>query len=147
MQAQLKNCKHNKTAYERITKMVEANHPTTAEQCREKVKKLKLEYRKIKNFRNINGRGRRNWIYFEAMDQTFGHKHTSEPPVVMDTSDHQYPAPIKGETGDDDAKILSISAPGSSSTPSLANTSTTSGSSSNQSEETPPATSVSKQHF
>ena len=40
------------------TKLQEAGYERTFEQCREKIKKLKKEYRKIKDKHEENGQGR-----------------------------------------------------------------------------------------
>ena len=136
IQAQLEGCRRNKSVYERIAKeMTEANYPRSAEQCREKAKKLKTEYRKIKDSHNVTGRGRKNWKFFEAMDEAFGHKHASEPPIVLDTSDeastHQQPVPLDCE--DDDACITgsgnTSAASGSTNTSSVSCSANTSGAS------------------
>ena len=56
IQAQLEGCKRNKTVYERIARaMTEEVHSKSATQCREKAKKLKTEYRKVKDKTERNG--------------------------------------------------------------------------------------------
>lgn len=66
--------------------MQACRYDKSGEQCNAKMKKLRLEYRKIKNKHGKIGEGRKNWKYFEAMDDILGHKPVTEPPVV-DTSD------------------------------------------------------------
>ena len=54
----------------------------------QKGKKLKKEYRKIKDKLNETGQGRNEevqWVYFDAMDQILGHKPTTVPEMVIDS--------------------------------------------------------------
>ena len=58
IQAQLEGCRRNKEVYEKIShELNDAGYQRTAEQCREKVKKLNSEYRKIKDSHNKTGTG------------------------------------------------------------------------------------------
>ena len=54
----------------------------SGDRCSCKIKKLMFEYKKIKDTMGNTGRGRKNWKYFKAMDQVFGHKPATRPPVV-----------------------------------------------------------------
>ena len=86
IQAQLEGCKRNKEVYKKIARgMVEAGHEKTAEQCREKAKKLKAEYRKVKDSQNKSGAGRKSWKYLDAMDAVLGDKPATRPQVIVDT--------------------------------------------------------------
>lgn len=88
IQAQLEECKCkcNKEVYERISRqMAHVGHERTAEQCREKAKKLKAAYRKIKDSHNVNGRGRKNCRFLEAMDGVLADKPSTRPAVLIDT--------------------------------------------------------------
>ncbi len=86
IQAQLEGCKRNKVIYDKIARqMTVAGFERTAEQCRDKVKKLKGEYRKIKDKHGKTGEGRKRWKFLEAMDTVLGNKPATKPPVVIDT--------------------------------------------------------------
>ena len=86
IQAQLEGCKRNKEVYERIAReMAEAGLEKTAEQCREKAKKLKAEYRKVKDNHSKTGQGRKKWKFLEAMDMVLADKPSTRPPVLIDT--------------------------------------------------------------
>ena len=50
-----------------------AGFEKTGQQCSGKIKKLRFDYRKIKDCRGKTGRGR-EWKFFEAMDAVLGHK-------------------------------------------------------------------------
>ena len=56
IQTLLESAKRNKPIFERIAKeMSKAGYNKTAEQCREKIKKLKLKYKKIKDAQQTSG--------------------------------------------------------------------------------------------
>ena len=58
-QEQLEGCKRNKHIYERLsTLLAEYNINKTGEQCRTKVKKLRQEYKKVKDNNKGTGNGR-----------------------------------------------------------------------------------------
>lgn len=89
IQSQLEGCHRNKEVYQRIArKMGEEGFERTFVQCREKVKKLKKEYRKLKDTLNETGQGRNKeveWPYFELMDRILGHKPTTVPESIVDS--------------------------------------------------------------
>ena len=86
VQAQLEGCKRNKLVYERISKtMAEMGYERTADQCREKSKKLKMEYRKTKDKHSKTGTGRKQWKFFKMLDTVLGDKPATQPPVLVDT--------------------------------------------------------------
>ena len=58
----------------------------TGEQCRAKIKKLKLEYRKEKDKHNKTGHGRSTWRFFDDLDAVLCNRPTSQPTVILDTS-------------------------------------------------------------
>ncbi|XP_034068951.1 zinc finger protein with KRAB and SCAN domains 2-like isoform X1 [Gymnodraco acuticeps] len=43
-------------------------------QCREKLKKMKSEYRQVKDNNNTSGAGRKQWKWFDLLDQIYGHR-------------------------------------------------------------------------
>ena len=87
IQKQLQECKRNQTVYEEVAKeMREAGYERTYQQCRDKIKKLKGDYKKEKDKQGRTGEGRTSWDYFDAMDAVLGHRPATRPPVVIDTS-------------------------------------------------------------
>lgn len=61
IQSQLEGCKRKKTVYERVVcSMCDAGFDKSAELCREKAKKFKEEYRKIKDKHRVSGEGRKS---------------------------------------------------------------------------------------
>ena len=59
IQAQLESFKRNQGVFEKITKeLQEAGFDRTYQQCRKKIKKLRMEYQKVKDGRNKMGEDR-----------------------------------------------------------------------------------------
>ena len=84
VQAQLEGCKKN---HEKIAKeLQEVGYERTYQQCRDKVKKLKGEYRKAKDKKNKTGTDNKHWDYFEPLDAILGHKPATQPPIIVDTA-------------------------------------------------------------
>ena len=88
IQEQLEGAKRNKHVFEKLGReLKKTGSDKTAEQCRAKIKKLKLDYRKIKDKHNKTGEGRSTWKYFDTMDAVLGHRPTTRPSAVLDTSE------------------------------------------------------------
>lgn len=85
IQVQLETCKRNKWVYEKIAaQMKEAGYDRSADQCREKAKKLKGEYRKVKDKQGKTGTGRINWKFFDVLD-LLGNRPSTKSAVMVDT--------------------------------------------------------------
>ena len=86
MQVQLEGCKRNREVYSKILRELSlVGYGHTYEQCREKIKKLKAEYKKINDKRKETGQGRYpEWEYYDAIDCVLGHKPSTQPAVVVD---------------------------------------------------------------
>ena len=66
VQEQLEGCKRNKHVYENLSKsLAEYNIEKTGEQCRNKVKKLHQDYKKIKDKHKLTGCGRIEWKFLK----------------------------------------------------------------------------------
>ncbi|XP_033994269.1 uncharacterized protein LOC117489206 [Trematomus bernacchii] len=59
------------------TLMATSGYSRTVVQCREKFKKLKGEYRLVKDNNNTSGAGRKNWKWFDLMNSIYGHRPAS----------------------------------------------------------------------
>ena len=68
IQHQLEGCKRNKDVYEKFSKCMQKGYIKSAVQCREKINKLKGEYRKIKDQHNKTGTGRKKWKFYDVLD-------------------------------------------------------------------------------
>ena len=90
IQDQLEGCTRNRVVYEKLARGMEtAGYKRTAIQCREKIKKLKADYRKIKDHHDLTGRGRKTWVFLDKMEEILGSRPTTTPPVLIDTSAKQ----------------------------------------------------------
>ena len=59
MQTQLEGCKYNQEVYDIIAKeLIEEGYQQSGKQCRDKIKKLKREYRKVRDKRSATGEER-----------------------------------------------------------------------------------------
>ncbi len=86
IQRKLQECKRNQAVYEEIAKeMREAVYERTYQQCRDKIKKLKGEYKKEKDRHGKTGEGRSKWDFFDEIDAILGHRPATRPPIVVDT--------------------------------------------------------------
>lgn len=84
IQAMLECSKRNKDIFVRISRTMEASrYQETGEQCNTKIKKLRFEYKKIKD---KTREGLKCWKYFEAMDSILGHKPATQPPILVESS-------------------------------------------------------------
>ena len=102
IQAQLEGCKHNREVYEKIAKaMKEAGYNKNTEQCREKAKKLKAEYRKVRDKNKQTGNKRKTWKFMEALDEVLGDRPATKPPIVIDTSSENQENGDSDKTNDD----------------------------------------------
>ena len=86
VQGQLEGCKRNRQVCEGIAKrMRERGYEKTAEQCRIKMKKLKGNYRKVKDKNSETGRGRKTCKFFEDLDKVLGHRPATCPPILVES--------------------------------------------------------------
>ncbi|XP_048828736.1 1-aminocyclopropane-1-carboxylate synthase-like protein 1 [Brienomyrus brachyistius] len=69
VQIELESCLRNQHVFNRIAEVLrEKGILRTGDQCREKIKKMKLEYRRIKEHQKTM-RGGRPWKFYEVMDR------------------------------------------------------------------------------
>ena len=75
IQGMLEGSRRNRDVYAKIAKIInEVGYEKTVEQCAEKIKKLKFEYRRIRDSNSSTGRGRTERKFFDAIDNVLGHK-------------------------------------------------------------------------
>ena len=75
IEAQIEGCRRNRAIFVKLAEqMRDQGYNRTGDQCREKVKKLKADYKKIKDKNNETGRTRRSSRVFEAMKNVLGHR-------------------------------------------------------------------------
>lgn len=68
----------NEKIYQEVSKRMAAHrYSRTIKQCREKLKKLKSDYRSIKDHNGRSGSNRRCWKWFSQMDAIYRHRPAS----------------------------------------------------------------------
>uniref|UniRef100_A0A3B3QY72 Myb/SANT-like DNA-binding domain-containing protein n=1 Tax=Paramormyrops kingsleyae TaxID=1676925 RepID=A0A3B3QY72_9TELE len=78
IQRDLDGTTRNKKVFAIISSRLEdMGHTRTTEQCRLKIKKLKQDYRKLKDHNNRSGADRETNTWFEALDAVLGHRPTN----------------------------------------------------------------------
>ena len=85
---QLEGSKRNKHIYGKLSDLLVKEGVTkSGEQCRTKVKKLRQDYKKIKDKHNLTGRGRTSWKFYEPLNEILGTRPATHPQVALDTLD------------------------------------------------------------
>ena len=105
IQALLEGCTRNKHVYDKIARgMGEAGYERTGVQCRDKIKKLKTEYKKVKDNNDETGRQRKVWRFYDCMNEVLGDRPATRPPVLIDTleSDSEEVSTVDGGAGNED---------------------------------------------
>ena len=89
MQSQLEECKNKKAVFESISwRMNDAGFYRTTSKCHEKIKKLRVEYKKVKDNNNQTGNNRKIWKFYERIDSVLGRsKPATRPPIGIDSFD------------------------------------------------------------
>ena len=87
IQQQPEGCRRNSQVYQKIAdELCEAGFSRTLEQCRDKIKKLRAEYKRIEDKRDTTGEGRYpEWEFFDALGVILAPKHSTEPPIVVES--------------------------------------------------------------
>ena len=65
--------------------MTDAGFERIANQCHEKIKKLRAEYKKVKNNNNQTGNNRKTCKFYEKLDNVLGSKPATRPSIVIDS--------------------------------------------------------------
>ena len=99
IQKQLEGARQNKHVYEKLSrKLVTYGIEKSGKQCRNKVKKLRQEYKKIKDKHNQTGEERSQWKFYDKLDEILGTRPATRPPVVLETLDHDQTKDSSDET-------------------------------------------------
>ena len=113
IQEELEGCKKIKHIFDKISsRMRSAGFDRSTEQCRLKVKKLRAEYKKIRDGNKKTGEDRKDWKHFDALDTILGSKPSTEPLIVVDTlaghCDDVQPFTVedKGEDGEESDEVV-----------------------------------------
>ena len=75
IQEELDGSVRNKNIYKKISKeMEEMGYSRDWEQCKSKIKNLKVEYRAVKDNNGKSGKGRKTFHFFKLIDEVLGHR-------------------------------------------------------------------------
>ncbi|XP_035250058.1 zinc finger and SCAN domain-containing protein 29-like [Anguilla anguilla] len=78
IQRELDGATRNEKVYQEVSELLAADgYQRTFQQCREKLKKLKSDYRSIKDHNGRSGSYRKSWKWFDQMDAIYGHRPVS----------------------------------------------------------------------
>lgn len=84
VQSKLDGATRNIKVFETIaSRLKDLGYERTAVQCREKIKKLKGEYRKICTHNNLTGRNRKTIRHLDQLDSILGHRPAQQPSVLL----------------------------------------------------------------
>ncbi|XP_077080711.1 zinc finger and SCAN domain-containing protein 29-like [Siphateles boraxobius] len=78
IQRELDGAKRNEKVFQEVAQLLSAHgYYRTYKQCRDKLKKLKSDYRTIKDHNGRSGANRRTWKWFDQMDAIYGRRPAS----------------------------------------------------------------------
>ncbi|XP_040275609.1 uncharacterized protein LOC120990772 [Bufo bufo] len=79
IQSELDGSVRNEKVFQDISqRMAAEGFERTSGQCRAKLKKLKIQYKKIKDANGRSGNSRSTWKWYDAMDAIYGHRPANQ---------------------------------------------------------------------
>ena len=103
VQHQLDNCTKKVPVFQNIAKRLEeAGFTRTVMQIREKLKKLKQQYKKVKDNNNCSGRERKTFEFFYQMDEIMGGRPITKPESLLESGARAGDSEEKSGSFDDD---------------------------------------------
>ena len=98
IQDELDGAVRNKTIFLKIAKKInEIGYDRDWEQCKNKIKNLKKQYRVVKDNNRETGRGRKSCKFYDELDAILGHRPASVPAVILDTGNQDSPQETTSE--------------------------------------------------
>ena len=86
IQEELDGAVRNQAIFDSIArKMQQKGYDRDWQQCRNKIKNLKKEYRQVKDNNGQTGRERKTCKFYKELDDILGHRPASVPAVLLDT--------------------------------------------------------------
>ncbi|KAK7143942.1 hypothetical protein R3I93_014949 [Phoxinus phoxinus] len=78
IQRELDGAKRNEKVYQEVSELLSTHgYNRTFQQCREKLKKQKSDYRAVKDHNGLSGSNRKSWKWYDQMDGIYGHRPAS----------------------------------------------------------------------
>ena len=87
IQAELGGTHRNQHVYKKMSaELKKLGYHRTWDKCRDKVKKLKQDYKKVVDNNNETGRKRETFKFLKEMDAVLGHRPSITPPVTISSA-------------------------------------------------------------
>ena len=84
IQAELEGCHQNQHIFQKMAdELAKHGYERRWEKCRDKIKKLKQEYKEVVDNNTETGRKRKTFRFFKEMDAVLGHRPATKPPAVV----------------------------------------------------------------
>ena len=86
IQEELEGAVRNKSVYQKITKKLsESGYNRDWNKCREKIKNLKTEFKKVKDHNNHTGEDRKVCHFYNEINEIIGTKAAIDPPCLLES--------------------------------------------------------------
>ena len=86
VQEELDGAVRNKQVFQDISKNLQKlGYNRDWEQCQNKIKNLKKQYRVVKDHNGETGKGRKTCLFYRELDEILGHRPASVPTALLDT--------------------------------------------------------------
>ena len=83
-QAELEGCHRNQHIFQKMSdELAKHGYERRWEKCRDKIKKLKQEYKEVVDNNTETGRKRKTFRFFKEMDAVLGHRPATKPPSIV----------------------------------------------------------------
>ena len=87
IQSQLEGSQRNQHVYKKISqKLQEKGYERTWDQCRQKMKKLRKDYKDVVDNNGETGRKRKTFKYFDEIDAVLGCRPATRPNIIVSSS-------------------------------------------------------------
>ena len=87
IQGQLEDSHRNKHVFRKLAEaMTELGYERTWIQCREKIRNLRKDYKKVTDHNRTSGKGRKTCKFFKELDEILGCRPATRPTSTLDTS-------------------------------------------------------------
>ncbi|XP_062404233.1 uncharacterized protein LOC134094642 isoform X2 [Sardina pilchardus] len=116
IQKELVGATRNEKVFREIAQLMASHgYIRTSQQCREKLKKLKSDYRQVKDHNNRSGSNRKMWRWFDLMDAVYGRRPANQAAAEKHSSQKTSPhshKPFRGTCAATSQSPTSSSPPG-----------------------------------
>ena len=87
IQAELEGCHRNQHIFQKMSdELAKHGYERRWEKCRDKIKKLKQEYKEVVDNNTETGRKRKTFRFFKEVDAVLGHRPATKPPAIVSSA-------------------------------------------------------------